>query len=223
MVKSIFYKEWIKTRWYLLAAALVIAVMTGVTLLQLGKTVEIRGRDLVWRMLILKDTVLVESLRFIPLVVGALLATVQFIPEITHKQLKLTLHLPYPQKRMVLMMYLWGIVALLVLFLLQGGALAGVFRSWVAPELVRRVIATTLPWYLAGLAAYLWVAAICLEPTWKYRILLLLILAGVVYLLFLSSVPEAYNGILAALAVYVALGQVLVFHSIARFKEGAQD
>jgi hypothetical protein len=41
--------------------------------------------------------------------------------------------------------------------------------------------------------------------------------------MFLSNVPESYNGFLPWLIAYVFAGQVLIYHSIARFKEGMQD
>ena len=69
----------------------------------------------------------------------------------------------------------------------------------------------------------IWVSAVCLEPAWKMRSVLILLLAVLLYLLYLSSVPESYNGFFPWLALYVLGGQTLIFHSIARFKEGRQD
>lgn len=223
MRKMIFYKEWLKTRWYLAAALAVMAAMTFYCLLNLSKTAQIRGGDMLWNLMILKETVLIEMLRYIPLVVGGLLAMFQFLPEMTRKRLKLTLHLPYPQGRMIAAMYGYGLGILLVLFLLQALCLGTVLRGWMAGELVGRILRTAAVWYLAGFAAYIWIAAVCLEPTWGMRVALLLLLAGLVHLLTLSSVPEAYNGILPWLCLYVLCGQLLIFHSVARFKEGLQD
>ena len=55
------------------------------------------------------------------------------------------------------------------------------------------------------------------------RVVVIVLLAALVRLLFLSGVPESYNGILPWLVLYVLCGQVLIFHSVARFKEGLQD
>ncbi len=223
MNKMILYKEWIKSRWFLLAAALVMIFATAFTLLSLAKNVEFRGAGLLWSAMTLKETVLVEGLRYLPVLVGGLLALVQFLPEVARKRLKLTLHLPYPQGRMIVMMYAYGLAVLLALFLLQACVVGLVLRKWVVAELVARVLKTAAVWYLAGVASYLWMSAICLEPTWKMRSVLLLLLAGIIYLLYLSSVPESYNGFFPWLLLYVLAGQLLIFHSIARFKEGRQD
>ena len=223
MNKAIFYKEWIKSRIFLLGLVLVFAGFTGYTMLNLSKIVQFNGGAAVWSALITRDTVLIEALRLLPAIAGALLAVVQFLPEILQKRIKLTLHLPYPQGKIIFMMYLFGLTVLLAVFACQLAATGAVLSKWIVWELNARIIATSLVWYLAGFATYIWVAAICLEPTWKFRVILLIILAALLHLMFLSKVPESYNGFLPWLIVYVFAGQALIYHSIARFKEGMQD
>ncbi len=223
MTKMILYKEWLKSRWFLLA---IIAVFAGVffyCFLNLSKVVEIRGGALLWEAMVEKDAVLLDILRFVPAVAGALLAAVQFLPEVQHKRLKLTLHLPYPQGKMLLWMLGYGLVLLTLIFALFTLISALLLGQWIPGELVSRIIRTTLVWYLAGWAAYLFTAAVCLEPTWRMRVVILIIAAAFIRLLFLSEVPEAYNGFLPWLVLYVAASAILVFHGVARFKEGFQD
>ncbi len=223
MNKAIFYKEWIKSRTFLLALVLVFAGATAYTLLNLAKVVQFNGGSAVWTALIQRDTVLIESLKYLPAVAGALLAAVQFLPEILQKRIKLTLHLPYPQGKMLFMMYAYGIAVLLIVFACQAAVTSAVLSKWIVCELNARIMATAAVWYLAGLATYIWVAAICLEPTWKIRIVLIVILAALLDIMFLSKVPESYNGFLPWLALYILAGQALIYHSIARFKEGIQE
>ena len=154
MNRMIIYKEWIKTRWALLAIVVVLLGATAFTLLSLGKNVEFRGAGLLWSVLSLKDTVLIESLRYLPVFAGALLAAAQFLPETTRKRLKLTLHLPYPQGKMIAMMYGFGCCILLVLFLLQACVLGVVLNRWVVSELTVRILKTAAVWYLAGICTY---------------------------------------------------------------------
>lgn len=223
MNKMILYKEWLKTRWLLLGILLAMAALTFYCFLNLAKVVEFRGAGLLWEALVTKETVLTELLRYVPAIAGALLALGQFIPEIQQKRLKLTLHLPYPQGRMLLMMALYGLVALTLLFALQACASAWVLSAWVPGELVARVLRTMAVWYLAGWAGYLFTSALCLEPTWRLRVLILLVAAGFLRLLYLSGIPEAYNGFFPWLLLYVAASAGLVFAGVARFKEGHQD
>lgn len=223
MNKMILYKEWLKTRWILLGIAVVIAALAGYCFLNLSKVVQIRGAALLWETLVAKDTVLTEILRFVPALCSAVLALAQFIPEIQHKRLKLTLHLPYSQSRMLLVITLYGLLALTLLFLLQAGACAWAMSRWVPAELVTRMLRTMAVWYLAGWAAYLFTSALCLEPTWRFRVLILLVAAGLLRILFLSAVPEAYNGFFPFLLLYVLAAVGLLYSGVARFKEGLQD
>ena len=170
-----------------------------------------------------RDTVFVDLLEFIPLLVGILLALVQFVPEMHHKCLKLTLHLPYPQLRMINLMLLYGLVVLLICFAANYLLMTVYMQGVLAPELYSRILLTVLPWYLAGIAAYLLISWICLEPAWKRRVLNLVISVLLLRIFFLAPAPEAYNAFLPWMAIYTLLTASLSWLSIARFKAGEQD
>lgn len=223
MNKMILYKEWLKTRWVLLGIVLVMAAITFYCFLNLTKVVQIRGAEILWETLVSKETVLTELFRFVPAVAAALLALAQWLPEMQHKRLKLTLHLPYPQGRMILTIAAYGLLLLTLLYALQAICSALVFSQWIPAELIARILRTMAVWYLAGWAAYLFTSALCLEPTWRFRVLLLLSLAGLLRILYLSPVPEAYNGFFWLLLPYVIASGSLLFFSVSRFKEGYQD
>lgn len=223
MNKMILYKEWLKTRWILLGVAVAMASLTAYCFLSLSKVVQIRGAALLWEALVTKETVLTEILRYLPAIAGALLALSQWIPEIQRKRLKLTLHLPYSQAGMLALITAYGLLSLSLLFVFQAAASACALSVWVPSELVGRVLRTMAVWYLAGWAAYLFTSALCLEPAWRMRVVILLVAAGFLRLLFLSGVPEAYNGFFPCLLAYVLLSGGLLFSGVARFKEGIQD
>jgi len=222
MLKMIFYKEWLKTRWFILGIGAVLLGGMLYVALSLSKTAQFNGADTLWSLLLMKDTVLIETLKYLPLASGAILAAAQFLPEASRSRLKLTLHLPYPQGKMIAMMYGYGLIVLAILWGLQLIAVSAVVGHFVVKELLWRVIATAAVWYLAGFAAYIWVSAICLEPSWGMKVVLGLTLAAFGRLLFISAIPESYNGFLPWLCIYTALGVLLIHHSVYRFKEGLQ-
>jgi hypothetical protein len=223
MNKMILYKEWLKTRWVLLGIVLVMAAITFYCFLNLTKVVQIRGAEILWETLVSKETVLTEIFRYVPAAAAALLALSQWLPEMQHKRLKLTLHLPYPQGRMILTIAAYGLVILTVLYALQACCSALVFAQWIPAELIARIVRTMAVWYLAGWAAYLFTSALCLEPTWRFRVPILLVSAGLLRILYLSGIPEAYNGFFWILLPYVIASGSLLFLSVSRFKEGYQD
>lgn len=101
MLRAIFYKEWLKTRWYYLVAVLLSLGFVGYVLLNFFRAAGLKGIAHLWEVMLLRDAVFVDLLQFVPLVVGLLFAVVQFVPEMQRKCLKLTLHLPCPELRMI--------------------------------------------------------------------------------------------------------------------------
>lgn len=223
MIKAIFYKEWIKMRWFCLVAALFLAGFTAYALLRVQRVITFKGAAHIWEVMLEKEVVFIDILQYLPVLLGVLLALVQFIPEMTHKRLKLTLHLPFPQRKMILLMMGVGLAALAVLSAVQAFVLWCYFHTLLAPELVSRILLTSLPWYLAGLALYPLAAWVCLEPTWRRRVADILVAVGVCRLFFLSETPQAYDGMLPwllALLLCVLFSPLL---SVYRFKQGCQD
>lgn len=170
MIKAIFYKEWIKMRCFYPLSALFLFGATAYALLRVQRVITFKGAAHVWEVMLEKEVVFIDILQYLPALLGVLLAVVQFVPEMAQKRLKLTLHLPFPQWKMILLMSGIGLGALALLFIVQTAVLWGYFHALLAPELVARILLTALPWYLAGLTLYLLTAWICLEPTWKRRL-----------------------------------------------------
>lgn len=223
MEKALFYKEWLKTR-SIFAVALIVAVaMAGYVILAMNRLIEIHGVEHLWLIMLMKDNSFVDFLKYVPLAVGLAIGTAQMVPEMVQKRLKLTLHLPYPQRRLVALMLLAGIAELLVIYIIQL-AMVVIYDASILPhELVGRVVLTMLPWYFAGFTAYLFVTAICLEGTWVMRIVLALLAVATLMIYFLQPALEAYNGMIFIMIVFVLLLTTLSFGSVLRFKEGRQD
>ena len=199
MNKAIFYKERIKIRRFYPLATAVLAGFTAYALLRIGRMYAFNGAASVW------------------------LGLAQFLPEITQKRLKLTLHLPDSRRAMMLGMLGYGLVLLTVLFAVQLLAIGLYLRHLMAPELVHAVVSTTLPWYAAGFAGYLFAAWICIEPTWRQRLFDALIAAGVMRLLFSSDALRVCDTLLPWIAAVVLCALFFPLHSTLRFRRGCQD
>ncbi|HIX95885.1 MAG TPA: hypothetical protein H9975_00170 [Candidatus Alistipes avistercoris] len=223
MWKAIVYKEWIKTRRYLFAALLLTAGFAGYGLLRLYRAVELMGAGHIWEVMVTRNAVFIDPIRFVPLLAGLLLAVVQFVPEMQRKCLKLTLHLPVPALATLGAMLVFGLAALSVLFGI-GVAIVGLGPlPVIARELAGNILCTALPWFLAGMAAYLLGAWVILEPTWRLRAVNILMSLLVLRLFFLGEVPHAYDGFLPLLALLTACTASLSWISVVRFMAGRQD
>ena len=147
MIQAIFYKEWIKTRWYWLLATLFMIGITGYSMLRIGRTIAIQGIDHLWVVMVQKDAIFIDLLQFVPLLIGILLAAVQFFPEMQRKCLKLTLHLPYSQKKMVMSMLAYGVLALVTCFAMSFIMMGVYLPQHFTSELVQRVLLSAAPWF----------------------------------------------------------------------------
>ena len=146
MKKAIFYKEWIKTQRYFWLALIVSSLFVAYAILQLQRVINFKEVGHLWEILLSRDTVFIEILTYLPLCTGMLMACVQFIPEMQQKRLKLTLHLPYPERRMIFLMLLAGLLQILSIFALSLVLLGVYLQSILAPELSGRIMLTAMPW-----------------------------------------------------------------------------
>lgn len=223
MTGAVFYKEWLKTRWYYAASAVAVAGFTAYCLMRISRVVTLKGPEHVWEILISRDTVFIEPMRYVFLAVGIGMAVFQFTPEMSLKRLKLTLHLPCPRRRMVFAMLSFGVLLLAGLWAATDAALWCYLRPAFAPELMEKIMMTGLTWQLAGLAGYFLCVWTVLEPSWKARIGAILLSAAVLRVFFISPRSQAYDSLLGPMAVFVALSAGLSWLSVCRFKTGVQD
>lgn len=223
MIKAIFYKEWIKTKWTALLSISILGGFSAFLLFNLYRMIEIKGAVHIWDVMIQRDALFVNLLQYIPLLVGIAFGITQFVPEMTRKCLKLTLHLPFDATRMIFTMLSYGTISLILIFSAILLSFYSVLSILLVSELVRHILLSMLVWFLAGITAYLLTAWIMLEPTWKRRILNILIGGFLLKLFFFESAGEAYNGFLPLLAIYGLLCGSFAFISVARFKVGKQD
>ena len=128
MFKATFYKEWIKLRLYwllLLAANLGFA---GYLSLRLRAVHEFNAAVTIWDAWIFKGYLFFNPYHYAPLVTGLLMGGLQFLPEIFSKRIRLVLHLPIGEERVIAQHLLAGLLLLTLilapvtaLFALAGG------------------------------------------------------------------------------------------------------
>lgn len=223
MEKAILMKEWIKTRRVFAMSLILMSAVTAYAILMMNRLIELKGVDHLWLIMLMKDNSFIDILRYIPMVIGLAAGVAQMVPEISQKRLKLTLHLPYPQVRLVALMLAAGVMELIAVYFIPVIAVCIYDMTILPPELVGRVLITTVPWFMAGFSAYIFASAVCLEGTWRMRTILILLGVAVMFIYFLQPALEAYNGMIWQMAVSVGLLALLSFGSVMRFKEGRQD
>lgn len=223
MIQAILYKEWIKTRRAVLLAAALLAGYVAYAAIHTGQLFRVDGAVATWANMILKDAFpLPAALRWLPLLTGVLAGIAQFVPEMTNKRLKLTLHLPMPERRVLSVMLLYGAGTLVALY--AGTILAawGILARYYPAEFLAGFLWRALPWFVAGVVGYLFAAWTCVEPAWTRRASNALVATGALAACYLDAPAGGYLPMLPYLALLTGAGFCLPFYSAARFKEGAQ-
>ncbi|MDR0544331.1 MAG: hypothetical protein LBG30_03165 [Odoribacteraceae bacterium] len=223
MIRAICYKEWIKTRRAFLLSAILLAAYVAYALAHTGSLFRVNGAVAAWGTTILKETFLLPSaLRWIPLATALVIGLAQFVPELAERRLKLTLHLPLPETRVLSIMLLHGLALLLALHLATTLLLWLVLARYYPAEILLDLGWRALPWFAAALPGYLFAAWACIEPSWIRRVTNALAAAGALSACYLDAPAGSYLTFLPCLALLVAAAFCAPFQAAARFKEGIQ-
>lgn len=223
MFVALFYKEWIKTKRIILLLGIISISLIIYTFINAAQVFRVGGAVQTWANIILKDMpVLPTVIKWFPLLIGVLIGLVQFIPEMTDKRLKLTLHLPLPETRILSSMLLYGSVVLFSFFLVMYLALFIGLQVYYPSEIVKAMTWQILPSLLGGIISYFFASWICLEPVWRQRVFNTLIAIGGLFLFCIEAKSGAYSLFLPYLICIIIVGFFFPFYSTARFKDGAQ-
>ena len=217
-----YYKEWIKTRWFYLMAALTLLGFSAYNLLNLSRVIEIKGAEHLWEVAITRDAIFIQNITYLPLLIAVAAAITQYVPEMIQKRLKLTMHLPVSYVRSMFSMQAYGLGALTLMFAVNLAVLYTGLSYFFTTEIVKHIMLTALEWHLAALTAYPLTAWVVLEPTWRIRVADIFISVAVMRYFFADSQPETYNKWLIPMALLAVTFTLLPVLSATRFKEGAE-
>jgi hypothetical protein len=220
MWKSVFYKEWLKTRWFLVVYILLGVITIGYLFLALKHSFAFTGAKNIWSAVLFQGHQFYSPLKYLPLAGGLTIAITQYLPEAINKRLKLTFHLPLAENKTLLLMQAFGTGCLLGSFLVFGTLFTGFSLIYFPFELVIDSLTTILPWLLAGFTAYFLVALIVLETKLIFRFCYSLVGGFFLTIYFNSAGTAAYVTANSGLFILTAFLSVAFVFSALRFRKG---
>jgi hypothetical protein len=220
MFKAVLKKEWIKTKWFVIGIAVVSLLLHIYMFIKLGRSMRFTGIIHLWDVVINKEQFVFREIRFFPIIAGLSIGLSQFIPEIYQKRLKLALHLPLKSYKIIFWNIAYGLICLSTIFIISMSVLLFYISIYFSFEFVESGFFTILPWYLSGIATYLFMAWIVLEPRWDRRIINSLITLPLISMFLLDRNPAAYMGSVIMILIITILSSSLVYLSVLRFKDG---
>jgi len=220
MYKAIVYKEWLKIRWAYAAMFILSILIVTYIWLMLSKQMEFNDAKALWGVIIFRKYKFFNDLQYIPLLIGAVIGAAQYAPESSQSRLKLTLHLPVKENKILMQMLLTGFLLIAALYAVITIYLTAITSSYFPREIVYDMLTTIFPWMLGGSAAYFTCGAVFVEPVWSRRIVLLIFSIAFLSLLYIEG-DHSFSSIL----LFTILTFLFPFWSLLtgyHFKRGIQ-
>ncbi len=205
MIRSILLKEYCKIRKSWLLLLLMQCLITGYIFIDTRRLFMTNKPEMVWYQVMHLGQMYYELFKYIPAVIGVLIACAQFLPEMRGERLRLTLHLPVSPHRLIVSHVLIGLAAVSGIVLPNLAFLVLITNIYFPPEVGLATLHTVAPWVCAGFSAYVGGAAALLEPGLKLRLFNAGITLGVTGLFLFPAGPCGYDNILTFLLVPLLL------------------
>lgn len=174
MILHLYYKEWLKIRWSILASVVLGVAIVIYIFLNVDNGVRMNGGfNYLMKVLygIPQENYYRTWIMYVPLLVALCVGLPQYIPEVLDKRIKLTLHLPINNTKALYHMVLFGFFSLIITYLVVFGLFFVLNNRYFPFEESMAVLLSMTPWLLGGIATYFMIAMIALEPNLLYQIL----------------------------------------------------
>ncbi len=193
---AIFYKESIKTRKMILGLFLGNLMFMAWNFISLRRLFIQDHSEVVWYRTINLGQIPYDNLAFIPFISAIIFCIYQFLQEMRDGRIRIALHAPCDSALVVLLHALYGTVFLSLLFFFDAIILYFSMINYYTKEVGISAIITSLPWFIAGIYAYLGGAFVLLEPQLKRRVLAAIVCLGLCIPLFMYKNTGFYVNIL---------------------------
>jgi len=218
MIKSLLFKEWLKTKWTFISLSGISILAILYIFLDISHGFELSGASAFWEYAIYKKYPLGYDLLYLPLIIGIVMAIVQFYPEINNGRLKLTLHLPVKENKILLSMVILIAFMLAALFIFNLLLFAFLSNIYFPVEVTITNIILLIPCYIAGLLGYFATATVMVEPVWNRRIPQIIFFGG--FISFLLNVYSFTSGLLLFFIIITMLSTLAILLSGYYYKRG---
>ena len=223
ILRHIFYKEWLKTRWSCLAALVLGLSMVFYLFLRVENGMERLGAK-VYMLRVLYDNpplTYYRMLLYVPLLIAVCVGVTQYLPEVANRRIRLTLHLPVSNTRLVLYMALYGVVMITAVNLILFGVFVAKNCTLFPAEITLPVLRSVAPWFLVAYPAYNFIAMVALEPhRWRQLVYALTGYFTLSPFVVCGEYPGSYILSVIPLAVMAVASFPLLLYSSYRFSKG---
>jgi len=205
MIRSIFFKEFYKIRWFMLMILLVNLAVSIYVMITTRRLFILDHPEIVWYRVLALEQINYDDFKYLPMFTGIIVAVIQYLPEMWQQRLRLSLHLPMSSWKLVFIHVLIGLSAFSLTLLPDAAILTWITGKFFPYQALFTVWMTALPWFMAGGVAYLGCTLVLLEPNLKLKAFNMIILAAATGLYLQPAVPGGYAKIIGFLLLPLIL------------------
>lgn len=212
--KPIFLKEWLKLKKYSVVLTVCAVILGGYFWFDLaGQYANIEPESMMWYRFSHLGDKPYQWLMTVFLVVGAIVAVCQFVPEVIGKKVRILAHLPISLTKVVLFHLGAGLMMILtvnsVIALLVTLAMNHYYPSDIVQMTVRDMLLGQLP----AIALYLGLSAVIIEQNWAKRALKIIV-TGLVCSIWIKPHYEVFDAVWGLLLLWLAIAVIDSFLSV---------
>ena len=183
-ISAIYQKEWFKLKWYALALAVSVLVLGGYFWFDLsGQYANIEPESMMWYRFSHLGDKPYNWLLYCFVLIGGIVASCQFVPEVMGKKVRILTHLPVSLNSVVYKHLLAGSLVILFVNAILVLSVALAFNKYYPSDIVQVSFKDMLFGQLPALAIYLGLAGVIVENDWRRRTLKFVIAVLAAYVL----------------------------------------
>ena len=199
-MKYIFYKEKIKLNRILLTVLIINISILIYTFFRVRLGIMMNEPSAIWLDIVLKHGIFYGNVEIALYISAVLIGVMQFYPEFEKKRFRLACHLPISEYKMIFFTFLFSIIVLTVLWVIDTLGVVFLVSRFFPPDLYKEIPLLMFYWYIKAIIIYGFVSSLTLEVSWNVKLRLAVLMAGFLWLFKM----EVYNSsILYAFVIFI--------------------
>lgn len=172
MFQSIFIKEWLKTKFFLLILIIISIIILGYFAFRLNfEFSTIEPESMMWYRFVQLEQKPYFELLYLYLIFSCLFALFQFLPELIQKRVKVTIHLPLSLTQIVFSHIFIGLVFIVLFYTFLSLCLLAITAHYYPEEIVQIIFKDIFAFSLISIISYILVSALIIEQNKKILLL----------------------------------------------------
>jgi len=222
MIKSILFKEWLKTYKIILSFLFIFLLVIVETFLDTKNNFEFQDATVTIVNIIILGKFDFNYINIISMTFSVLLATMQFYPEIHNGRIRLYLHLPLNHNKLIFLMLFSGLSTIIIVHLLFTIGYFFILNTYYPIEVFFAICSKLIPIFISSILLYLATALVFVEPKSMKKIsyIVITILLLMIYLnISIKKYSISYElnfFVLIVICTYI----VATFEAFASYKKG---